>query len=567
MLFTGAAGLIYEYVLSTVNTYLQGNSIEQFSITIGVMFCMMGIGGFLQKLLTKALVELFILAELLLVLLGGFAPIVMQALFAAMPEDFPAVKIVYICIIGLLIGIEIPLVMRINERFTNSLGSNIAGTWAWDYIGGALGVVAWIWLLRSYVPITHISFFVAGCNLAVAIVALIFFWQRGLLGEKFGKFVCATTTLVVVAATVFGMINVDGWARILNQKLYEDPIITQLSTKYQEIVVTRGPHPSNPADHNYELYLNGNKQFSSVDEAIYHELLAHPAMTLAAARQRVLILGGGDGMALREVLKYKEVTDVTLVDLDPDMIKLASTDPVLRQLNQGSFDDARVHATLPSGIVDTGEQREVYMETGQAEKTVCNEVVASDGSRRSACDTTETTQSIGSVNVFTIDADQFVSAKSGPWDVVIVDLPDPNSVELAKLYSMEFYGKIKQVMSPDGIVVVQSTSPYHAKETFLCVLRTMAAAGLGVMPYHENVPSFGDWGWIIGSPSLRAETLYARASSIEAFAVDTKEVDQNVLKRALIFNKGALTATSNEISTVMRPTVFDYYTYEAWKVN
>jgi spermidine synthase len=148
-----------------------------------------------------------------------------------------------------------------------------------------------------------------------------------------------------------------------------------------------------------------------------------------------------------------------------------------------------------------------------------------------------------------------------------VDLPDPNSIELAKLYSLEFYNKIKRNMSPDGIVVVQSTSPYHAKETYLCIMRTMADAGLGVVPYHENVPSFGDWGWIIGSPSMTSNALANRAQSLDSFPVDTLAVDNSVFHRSLIFNKGALTSTNNEISTLLRPTVFNYYTYEAWKTD
>lgn len=551
MLATGAAGLVYEYVLSTVNTYLVGNSIEQFSITIGIMFLMMGVGGFMQKYMRHGLVETFVLAELLLVLLGGFSPIAMQWVFSTMQADFPWIKMVYVCCIGLLIGIEIPLVMRINERFTTSLGSNIAGTWAWDYVGGALGVAVWIAMLRLYVPITHISFFVAGCNLAVAIVALWFFWRRGLLQWKFSGIGAALVSVLVVVMTVAGFANVDTWSKVLSQKLYEDPIVFQEQTKYQNIVMTETPDLDSANGKTYELFLNGNKQFNSKDEKIYHELLVHPAMNLAARHERVLVLGGGDGMALREIVKYPDVKEVTLVDLDPGMIELARTNPLVTQLNGNSFADARVHSSMPAGIHDTGEQRDVRVDTGANDP--------SDGS--------PVTESIGKVDIFTIDADLFVSAQTGPWDVVIVDLPDPNSIELSKLYSEEFYSKIKHNMSPDGIVVVQSTSPYHAKETYLCIMRTMAAAGLGVVPYHENVPSFGDWGWLIGSPGFSGDALRERAGTLGSFPVETRAVDHNVFHRALIFNKDALVSGSTEISTLLRPTVFNYYTYEAWKTD
>lgn len=572
MLFTGAAGLIYEYVLSTVFTYLLGSSIEQFSITIGIMFAMMGIGGWLQTRLRGPLVEYFICAELLLVMLGGFAPIALQWTYALLPNDFAWIKFGYPALIGILIGIEIPLIMRINERFTTSLSSNIAGTWAWDYIGGAVGVIAWIWMLRHYVPITHISFWVAACNLTVAIMSLVFFWRRGMLRWRLSFPVMSVTACAIILLLLFGSSNVNSWSTIISQKLYDDPIAFNVTTKFQNIVMTKGPHPSNPQDNNWQLYLNGNKQFSSADEAIYHEYLVHPAMNLAARHQRVLILGGGDGLAMREVLKYKDVEEVTLVDLDPGMIELAKTDPVLKRLNHDSFADARVRSNLTdqklnAGIIDTGNQQDVVLNTDETKK-VCENVVDEQGKSHEECDTEQVTEKTATVNIYTIDADRFLTGLTKKYDVVIVDLPDPNSVELSKLYSKEFYAKIKRVLSPDGMTVVQSTSPYHAKETFLCILRTMAAAGLNVTPYHDNVPSFGDWGWILGSPSLPADTLFERADKMQDFGgVETREIEAGNLTRALIFNRGWLQSGSKEISTLMRPVVFDYYNHEAWKVE
>ncbi len=567
MLATGAAGLIYEYVLSTVLSYLLGNSIEQFSITIGVMFAMMGLGGFLQKFLKGSLPELFIAAELVLVVLGGFAPIILQWAYAQLPDDFGWIKFIYTCLLGFLVGVEIPLIMRINERFTTSLGSNIAGTWAWDYIGGAVGVILWITMLRLFVPVTHISFVVACFNLLVAILSLVFFWKRGMLTKRTHKVGIIFATLLISVGMIAGATQVDAWGQKLTQQLYEDPINTVVNTKYQNIVLTQGPHPTDPGDHNYQLWLNGNKQFSSVDEKIYHEYLVHPSMSLAARHQRVLILGGGDGLALREILKYPDVESVTLVDLDPEMIKLARTNPVLRELNKHAFDDARVTTNLDDpelneGISDTGKKRKITMETNDNEKVDCTEQ-----NQQGECTVTPVTKQVAEVNIFNVDADKFLSRANGQWDVVIVDLPDPNSVELSKLYSKEFYGKIKHILSPDGITVVQSTSPYHSKETFLCILRTMAAAGLGVVPYHDNVPSFGDWGWIMASPTLGSKDLAGRAQALKEFSVPTEEIGAANMQRALIFNLGWLTSSSNKISTVLNPVVFEYYVYEGWKIE
>lgn len=567
MLVTGAAGLIYEYVLSTVLSYLLGNSIEQFSITIGVMFAMMGIGGFLQKFLRKSLPELFIIAELALVVLGGFAPIVLQWAFALLADDFGWIKFIYTCLLGFLVGIEIPLIMRINEQFTSNLGSNIAGTWAWDYIGGAAGVILWVALLHLFVPVTKISFVVACFNLVVAVLSLIFFWRRGMIKNRFAKVGILGMTLLTLIVMFTGVTQVDSWGKKLTQQLYEDPINTAITTKYQNIVLTQGLHPTDPNGFKYQLWLNGNKQFSSLDEKIYHEYLVHPSMSLAARHQRVLILGGGDGLALREVLKYRDVQSVTLVDLDPEMIKLAKTHPVLSNLNKHAFDDARVITSLDDpklneGVVDTGKKRKINVETGDGKNVECTE-----RNQLGECTVTPETREVAEVNIFSIDADLFLSKAQGHWDVVIVDLPDPNSVELAKLYSKEFYGKIKRILSLDGVTVVQSTSPYHSKETFLCILRTMAAAGMGVVPYHDNVPSFGDWGWIMASPTLGSKDLAGRAQALKEFSVPTEEIIAANVQRALIFNLGWLTSTSHEISTVMRPVVFDYYVYEGWKVE
>lgn len=564
MLFTGAAGLVYEYVLSTVFSYLLGNSIEQFSITIGLMFFTMGIGGFLQTRFKRALVELFVMAELMLVLLGGFAPIAMQWSFIYLQSDFVWIKLFYTCAIALLIGVEIPLVMRINERFTKNLGSNIASTWAWDYVGGALGVVAWVLLLRAMIPLTHISFLIASCNLVVAIMSIVFFWRHGLLVNAKGRLMMLASLVVTCALMVGGFSQVDKWTVSISQRLYDDPIVASVTTKYQNIVLTRGSHPFDPGSYDYTLWLNGNKQFSSVDEAIYHEYLVHPAMTLSARHERVLILGGGDGMALREVLKYQDVDEVTLVDLDPGMIQLASTNPALVEINQHAFQDARVTSDVSAmlGVRDTEQTADVWVDTGEATPVGCDDKRADQ-----ECVTVPVTQDVADVTVYTIDADRFLAEDSGPWDVVIVDLPDPNSIELAKLYSQEFYSKARRVLAPDGVMVVQSTSPYHAKETFLCIMRTVDAAGFGVLPFHDNVPSFGDWGWIIASPSLSADQLHARVKEMRPFEVDTRRILAENMQRAIIFDRGALVASSDAVSTLMTPVVFDLYTYEGWRVE
>jgi spermidine synthase len=287
---------------------------------------------------------------------------------------------------------------------------------------------------------------------------------------------------------------------------------------------------------------------------------------LAAAHGRVLVLGGGDGLAVRELLKYKDVTSITLVDLDPEMIKLASTNPIMRKLNGNSFGDARVHSTVSPGVNDTGAKTDVRVDTGETAQVECDDA-PDEGDTVTGCYSRPVTEKVASVDVYTIDADRFVSAPRELFDVVIVDLPDPNSIELAKLYSKEFYEKIRRSMSPDGMMVVQATSPYHAKETFLCIMRTMAAAGFSTVPYHTNVPSFGDWGWVLASPTQRPEALYDRMENLKTYGVPTTELTSRSMSAALTFNKSQLTTKNDGISTLMNPVIYGLYTYEAWKVD
>lgn len=569
MLFTGASGVVQQYIVGTVFTYLLGNSILQITLTISVMMLGMMMGTFLQKYIRTALAEWFLATEIILVAMTAFAPVVLQWAFVGLGDDFIWFKFVYMIIPGVLVGMEIPLIMRINQRFTGDLGKNISETWAWDYLGGALGGVLWIWML-PIVPLAETSFWIAGFNLMVALILVVFFWCFGIFSGRFRGVLWSILTAVTAIVTLIGFSMVASWSPTLTQKLYDDPIIAETNTQYQNIVLTQGLHPTDVNSHDYTLWLNGNKQFSSVDEAIYHEYLVHPVMNLAARHDRVLILGGGDGLALREVLKYPDVKEVNLVDLDPGMIELATENPVLSALNNHAFDDTRITSNLDDasgGLVvrNTGETVPVLLDTGEEKVTECS--TAADASTSGTCPIEPVTQEVADVSVYTVDADLFLSNQTGTWDVVIIDLPDPNSIELAKLFSMEFYAKVAGVLAPDGVVVIQSTSPYHAKETFLCIQRTMAAAGLATTPYHDNVPSFGDWGWILGSTTLSPDALYDRANGLEAFPVKTKEVEAANMQRALIFNRGWLESPNDSVSTLMNPVVFDYYTYEAWRVD
>src|SRR5206468_8625237 len=181
----------------------------------------------------------------------------------------------------------------------------------------------------------------------------------------------------------------------------------------------------NGTKNDYLLTLNGGLQFSSLDEVRYHEFLVHVPMVFARERVSVLVLGGGDGLGLREILKYPNVESVTLVDLDPAMTHFAATHPVMTALNHRSFADARV-AVVQSGAVVEGPRQLV---SGEEPHPHARHLHGDD-------------LPVAEVSVVNIDADKFLREVQEVYDVVIVDFPDPRSIELCKLYSKEFYLKL-----------------------------------------------------------------------------------------------------------------------------
>jgi spermidine synthase len=551
---TGAAGIIYEYLLAQTGSLLLGNTGIQFAITISTMILMMGVGGVLQKFITdRFLLTAFISGELLLSLLGGFAPLANYLAFARFGDHFVLIQFFFIVAIGLLIGIEIPVAARLNERYTEKLGSNLAMITGADYVGAFAGGMLWIWLLRNMIPLDVVSYYIAGLNLVVAVMCLGLFWRRGFVTRRRYGLAGIIAIIAVIAALAGGLRFTPSAITWADQDLYDDPVVFKATTPYQHLVVTQRRNPDDTT-----LYINGNKQFSSTDEAMYHELLVHPAMHLAP-HQRVLVLGGGDGLAVRELLKYPDVTDITLVDLDPEMIRLATTNPLLTSLNQNAFHDARVQASGSAGVTRLPETREVHQNTGETDKIDGHPVPK--------------TRRVATVNIHTVDAYNFVRAKSGQvWDIVIVDLPDPSGSELSKLYSLEFYRHIKSHLSPTGLMVVQSGSPYHAREAFVCTWKTIRNSGYTSIPYHMNVPSFGDWGWVMAwkNPTTEAQ-MRERIAAMGAWQVPTRYLDPAQgaanFQHTLSFGKGWLDDRDIEVSTVLRPTILRYYVEKGWQID
>jgi len=536
MFVMGACGLAYEYTLSKVASDILGNSVRQWAIIIGVMMFFMGVGSDLQKYFqNRDLVDKFIYFEILIGLLGAFGPIALLYTFAKIPGHYVLVQYFFVTAIGLIIGFEIPLITRINETFISELRLNLGAVLKMDYIGSLVGSLVWIFLLPKYFTIMQSAFVLGLANISIALMTFIFF--KGLVRQKRK---IAVSIFVVFFLLGMGFFSAKSWTTYSEQFLYRDRILLSETTKYQHIVLTQ----SRAGD--ISCYINGHLQFNSFDESIYHENLVHPAFALSPVHKRILILGGGDGLALREVLKYKDVQSVTLCDIDPQMTILAAKNPYFQKLNKNSLQNSRLTIIHNNALIPAGK------EMLQIENQ-------NDFHRHSFHDDVE-------INVINIDAAKFVEQISGVYDIIIIDFPDPNSFDLSKLYSANFYRHVKKKLSAYGIVVQQSTSPIHAKEVFLCIGRTIKSAGLAVVPYHDNVPTFGEWGWWIGGRAERytPETIAQKLRTMDTLNVPTNYLTPELIHASLIFGKNQLKSLNSDVNTIDNNRAFAYY-LKAWQ--
>ena len=481
-----ACGLVYELALVALGSYLLGDTIAQTSIVLSVMICAMGIGSLAAKPLQRWPAAAFATVEAALALVGGLSVMALYAAFAWLDLYQPAL-IVVASAIGLLIGAEIPILTTLLHRIREQHpGHIVADLFAADYIGALVGGLAFPFILLPRFGQLQGALATGAVNVIAG--ALVVGWLfRDDLDIRARRWL-VLLFVGVLGALGFAATVADDFEVDARQALYDDPIVHAERSSDQEIVVTR----SRAGD--VRLFLNGDLQLSSVDEYRYHEALVHPAMS--GTRRRVLILGGGDGLAAREVLRYDDVERVILVDLDSAVVRLAREDSTLRSLNGGALDDERV--------------------------TVVN-----------------------------ADAFSWLRTNRDAFDVVIADLPDPDSPATAKLYSTELYGLVARSLADDGRLVVQAGSPYFAPDAFWAIERTVATGGFATTPYHVDVPSFGDWGYVLAAvnlPALRVDDVVAD---------DLRFLDGAVLDAATVFSRDRA-RRDVQPSTLLRPTIIDY---------
>lgn len=431
VVLVATCGLVYELVAGAVSTYLLGDSVTQLSTVIGVHLSAMGVGAWLSKYVEERVAERFVDCQIAASFVGGLGGPILYLTFA---ESSHVRLVLYLLVAstGILVGAELPLLMRVLKRRV-AFKDVVPRVLSLDYAGALVGALVFALVLLPNLGIlrTGIVFGILG--------VLSGLWGTWVLGSSLEPRPLRIRGLIALAVLGGTLAASQKIVLVADEALLLHPVAFTKQTEYQRIVLTQ-------ARSGVSLFLDGNLQFASIDEYRYHEALVHPAFAVAKKMENVLVLGGGDGLAVREILRHPEVKSVTLVDLDRGMTDLARELPLLRSLNESSLYDPRVRVINDDAMVWITEDHPGVPKT---------------------------------------------------FDVVIVDFPDPNNFALGKLYTVRFYRLLRERVAEGGVVAVQSTSPLVARRSFWCVVRSIEAAGFVVRPYHALVPSFGEWGYVL----------------------------------------------------------------------
>ncbi len=497
---TGLAGIVAEYVMATLASYMLGNAVLQWALTISLMLFAMGIGSRFSRYITANLLDAFIAIEFALSLLCSISAVLIYSASIYIQNITPIIYLISICI-GITIGMEIPLATRLNEYF-EELRINISTVMERDYYGALLGGLLFAFIALPYLGLTYTPIILGLTNF---LVALLLFASN----VKRLKFKRVLTFLSIIVPFILIFLYFISEPIILygEQSKYVDRVVYTEQTPYQRIVLTRWKD-------NYWLYLNGNEQFSSYDEERYHEPLVHPAMNLALSRENVLILGGGDGLAAREVLKYPDVKNIVLVDIDPAITRLAKENPIFLQLNKNSLGDKRV-------------------------------------------------------NVINEDAYIYLKNNDNLYGAIIIDLPDPKTVGIARLYTRQFYQLALRHLIRGGVMATQATSPFFSKRAFLSILKTMRSIGIPAIAYHNHIPTMGEWGWVLGmnTKKIDSEGLKKRLLNTDLSKIETRFINNNALLSILNFGKGTLDKIDQvEVNDEINLNIYKYYKNGKWDI-
>lgn len=491
-------GLIYELLVSTLSSYLLGDSIYQFSLVIGLFMSSMGIGSWLSRFFSKELPAHFVRLQLLVGFLGGISAPLLFFAFAVLGNYSPFLFLVVI-ILGSLLGIELPLIIRIlKEHFP--LKTNLSNVFTADYIGALIAALLFPLVLIPQLGVMQASLLIGLFNIGIGLLALYVF--RHVIHQSTRLFVIGGGLTLLLG---IGMFLSSSYVTLMESRLYQDHIIhTQNSSYQQRLVLTK-------RGERVRFFINGALQFDSVDEYRYHETLVHPAMGLTSTVENVLVLGGGDGLVARELLKYDPIQAITIVDLDPAVTNLFQHNELLKPINKDALNANKV-------------------------------------------------------NVVNQDAWKYLEQNNALFDLIIIDLPDPNNISLSRLYSNVFYQLLKTHLSQNGVIVTQATSPLFARKAFWSIEETLQqsinmADGMEetwfTLPYHVYIPSFGEWGFVMAS---------RRKLDVEEMALpdlDYRFLNADIVKKLFEFPQD-MSKVDVDVNRLSTHVLLEYYE-SGWK--
>ncbi len=455
----------------------------------------MGVGSFVSRFFNKNLIITFLNAELLLSFLGGISVPILYLVFAY-TEAFYLYKFIFTSLIALLVGLEIPFLLRLMKGYY-PIKTNISNILSLDYLGALIATLLFPLLLFPLLGTFKTSLIFGLINIGLVFLNIfIFRFEMSKISKSlFSRFFIASmfVTTILITGIFSANLLIYSWG----SEFYRDRIIYMKRSPYQKIVLTKYKNDT-------RMYLNGNLQFSSIDEYRYHESLVHIPMELLQEKSYILILGGGDGLAIRELLKYPQVKSIDLVELDKEVVKLAHKNHHLVKLNRNSLNSDKVR-------------------------------------------------------FHTQDAFTFLRYTKGNrknFNLIIADLPDPSQISLAKLYTYEFYKLVQKRLHSGGVFVTQATSPFHARSSFWCIRHAISQSGFKTYPYHLNVPSFAEWGFIMASD----KELPIHSIEIKQ---ETRFLDNKVARSLFVFSKD-IQGTCDDVNSLENPVVLTHYLKEWW---
>ncbi|NJC25719.1 polyamine aminopropyltransferase [Neolewinella antarctica] len=490
----GLCSIIYELVISTTSAYFLGDSVKQFSLTIGVYMFAMGVGSFLTKYVKGNELEAFVRTEIALGLLGGASVPLLYWLFQFQTnQQYQWTMLALVFGIGSLTGLEIPLLARVMKTYY-PLKDSLANVLGYDYIGALGATLLLPFLLLPFVGLYSSSLLFGAVNLLLGLAVTLFFRDQLPLARRRRIYAWTIGGLVLFSVLLW---RAEPFLEAWEARAYPHRVIYKEQSSYQNIVLTQN-------DDDLRLYLNRVIQFSSRDEYRYHEALALvPSAWGKSKVERALVLGGGEGLLARELLKLPELRELVIVDLDDRIFDLANRHAGLRQLNNASLDDPRTRVRAQ-------------------------------------------------------DAAVFLRNDTAHYDLIIADLPDPANESVARLYSTWFFKMARARLTPDGVFATQATSPYHTKDTYWCIYETLLASGYQtVAPYHVNVPSFGEWGFVMASdsPAVTDEITYRQD-------VPTRFLDPELVAAFDYFPRDMVNPGGLRPNRLDKPVLLDYFLAE-----